>query len=114
MILKNDFPHCPTCKLGGRAWKPQSGDTAFQRNLKRFSETFNWFAQNVHPNTEVKRDVEKAPIWRMMVDNMRESENNIEYLDQQYKEDCFEFAREYDPNYEIPGLKFYQEEHFFW
>ena len=52
MILKNDFPHCPTCKPGGYDWKPQEGDTNFSRNLKRFSEQFNWFVQNVHANTE--------------------------------------------------------------
>ena len=55
MILKNDFPHCPTCKLGGHDWKPQEGDTIFSRSLKRFSEQFNWFVQNVHPHKEKSR-----------------------------------------------------------
>ena len=54
--MKNDFPHCPTCKLGGYDRKPQEGDTFCSRNLTRFSEQFNWFVQNAHPNTEVKQD----------------------------------------------------------
>ena len=64
MILRDDFPHCPTCKIGGYEWKPQEGDTEFSRNLKRFSERFNWFVQNVHPNTEVKQDENHEPAWK--------------------------------------------------
>ena len=64
MIMKNDFPHCPGCKLGGCDWKPQDGDTDFESHLKRFSEGFNWFVQHVHPNTETMQDENHEPAWK--------------------------------------------------
>ncbi len=62
MIIKNDYPHCPTCNMGGRKWQPAGGDSNFQKNLKRFAAVYNNFVKN--HMTEWTPDENHEPAWK--------------------------------------------------